>query len=161
MQRFGLLTLLVVLACEPTPPSTTSDSTSDPGTTATDSTSDGVSSAGPDASTADETTGANTSDDVSSSGDASTGSDIPTGGGGACECAPASPEFCTAVVDLCKSHGLNFPHPDFCAAYAEWCTEGTSGDTCSTCTFLQATCDDFAPEPASCAGLYDTCSCLS
>lgn len=143
MQRFGLLTLLAVLACEPAPPTTS------------DASSAGMSSAGSESSSGEDISTGDTAE-----GSTSTDGDTPTEGGEACACVPASPEFCGAVVDLCKSVGLNFPHPDFCAAYAKWCAEGTSGDTCSTCTFLQATCDDFAPEPAGCAGLYDTCSCL-
>ena len=107
-----------------------------------------------------------TSTGAESSTSASAESGEPTGSGTgeiSCGCAPASPTFCVGVVALCAEQGLDFSAqegPDFCGAYAKWCDNGISGDTCATCGYLQATCDEFSQTPDKCAGLADACLCL-
>ena len=113
----------------------------------------------------DATTGSSsTSTSTTTTGSGAADAPTSTSGAAECECEPAGPAFCRAMTALCCSKGLDFSAqegPDFCAAYAKWCAEGTSGDTCTTCMFLQATCDEFARMPDHCAGVQEECTALA
>lgn len=175
MQRFGLLTLLAVLACEPTPTTTTSgaDETtsageSTAGTADTSDTSDtGDTGAAP--TTADETTGDPVSTSSESTGDTSTDetddttSSPTTGGTQVCpdprgECLTTG-VWCVDLALFCERIDLADVSPNFCEGLAGVCATGEVSP-CETCAGLVEQCE-IGGAVESCDDIAAECACLA